>query len=73
MIRREDYKAVKRMNREEMSNYLNRIYQRGVEAGKNSVAANLVKPKPEEEKGEEHEQNAKAVERHSPKEYCQAL
>lgn len=52
MIRREDYKAVKRMNREEMSNYLNRIYQRGVEAGKNSVAANLVKPKPEEEKGE---------------------
>lgn len=47
MIRREDYKAVKRMNREQMSEYLNRIYQRGFEAGKESVAANLVKANPE--------------------------
>lgn len=52
-IRREDYKAVKRMNREQMSDYLNRIYQRGIEAGKQSVAANLVKPKPAEAEKEE--------------------
>jgi hypothetical protein len=33
MIRREDYKAVKRMNRIEMDEYLQTIYRHGFEAG----------------------------------------
>lgn len=47
MIRREDYKAIKRMNREQMSEYLNRVYKRGFDAGKESVAAHQIKANPD--------------------------
>lgn len=47
-ITRADYKAVKHMNREQMSEYLTRIYQRGFDAGTNSVLAHI-RPKPEAE------------------------
>ena len=33
MIKREDYKAVKHMNKDQMEYYLQRIYQRGYEDG----------------------------------------
>lgn len=33
MMRREDYKAVKHMNKEELTAYLERIYKRGFEVG----------------------------------------
>ena len=36
-ISREDYKAIKHMNKVELTHYLSRIYKRGYEAG--SVAA----------------------------------
>lgn len=39
MIRRDDYKAIKRMNRGEMSEYLHRVYMRGFKAGKESNTA----------------------------------
>jgi hypothetical protein len=32
-MKRDDYKAVKRMCREEMARYLQRVYQRGYRAG----------------------------------------
>lgn len=33
MMLREDYKAVKRMDKKQMEDYLQRIYRRGYEAG----------------------------------------
>jgi len=33
MMNRDDYKAVKRMNKKQMEEYLQRIYRRGYEAG----------------------------------------
>lgn len=32
-IKRKDYKAIKHMNREQLSNYLSRVWQRGFEKG----------------------------------------
>lgn len=39
MMRREDYKAVKRMDRAQMEKYLRTIYQRGYDAGVKSIMA----------------------------------
>lgn len=53
MLKREDYKAIKRMDRQQMEEYLKKIYQRGYEAG-----AGIKKPAPstatknQEEKGQ---------------------
>ena len=33
MLKREDYKAIKHMNREDMTKYLYRVYRRGFDAG----------------------------------------
>lgn len=33
MMKREDYKAVKHMNKEELTDYLERVYKRGFEVG----------------------------------------
>ncbi|MCF8017809.1 MAG: hypothetical protein K9L62_00290 [Vallitaleaceae bacterium] len=33
MLKREDYKSIKRMDRQHMHEYLNRVYMRGYEAG----------------------------------------
>lgn len=37
MLKREDYKTIKHMNREDMTKYLYRVYRRGFEAGVKSV------------------------------------
>lgn len=37
MMKREDYKAVKHMDRMQMSAYVQKIYQRGYEAGAKAV------------------------------------
>ena len=42
-MKRDDYKAVKRMNREQMSAYLQRIYRRGYDAGIKSLTASKKK------------------------------
>lgn len=47
-IKRDDYKAIKRMDREQMSAYLQRIYMRGFKAGQKSKM-----PKATIEKGAE--------------------
>lgn len=44
-LKREDYKLVKRMNREEMTAYLARIYRRGFEEGVKSATAKVEPPK----------------------------
>lgn len=41
MMRREDYKAVKHMDKAQMERYLNTIYQRGYEAGVKAMAEKL--------------------------------
>ena len=38
LMRREDYRAVKRMDRIQMSEYVVRIYQRGFKAGMQAAA-----------------------------------
>lgn len=38
MMRRDDYKAVKRMDKAQMENYLQTIYRRGYEAGVKAAA-----------------------------------
>lgn len=43
LISRDDYRAVKRMHRIEMSAYLEKIYRRGYEAGVNSMIATVKK------------------------------
>jgi hypothetical protein len=40
-IKRADYKAIKKMDRLQLSDYLSRIWQRGYEAGQKSVSASL--------------------------------
>ena len=45
LIKRDDYKAIKRMDREEMSAYLQRVYMRGYKAGQEAL-----KPKPKTDK-----------------------
>ena len=37
LLKRENYKAIKHMNREEMTKYLYRVWQRGFEAGVKSI------------------------------------
>lgn len=39
MMRREDYKAVKHMDKTQMEKYLQTVYQRGFDAGVKSVIA----------------------------------
>lgn len=39
MMRREDYKAVKHMDKAQMERYLQTVYQRGFDAGVKSVIA----------------------------------
>lgn len=52
LLRREDYKAIKRMDRQQMDAYLQRIYMRGYEAGAGiKKAAPSTTPKKHEEKG----------------------
>lgn len=46
-IKRDDYKAIKRMDRIQLSEYLTRVWKRGYEAGKKAIAANV----PQAEKG----------------------
>ena len=41
MMRREDYKAVKHLDKSMLETYLQRIYQRGYEAGVKAVAEQL--------------------------------
>ena len=43
MMKREDYRAVKCMDKSKMEAYLQRIYQRGYEAGVKSVANQMKK------------------------------
>ena len=38
-MKRDDYKAVKRMNKEQLTAYLKRIYMRGYEAGLEAAAS----------------------------------
>lgn len=45
MLKREDYKAIKRMDRQQMEEYLTRVYKKGFDAGIKSMTA---KPEPEE-------------------------
>lgn len=35
-IKRDDYKAIKRMDRSQLSEYLRRVWMRGYEAGRNA-------------------------------------
>ena len=37
LLKRDDYKTIKHMNREEMTRYLYRVWQRGFEAGVKSI------------------------------------
>ena len=41
MMKREDYKAVKHMNKDQMEYYLERIYQRGYEDGVKAMAKQM--------------------------------
>lgn len=41
MMKREDYKAVKHMNKDQMEYYLQHIYQRGYEDGVNAMAKQM--------------------------------
>lgn len=41
MLRREDYKTVKHMDKAQMETYLQRIYMRGYEAGVKSVTGSF--------------------------------
>lgn len=41
MMKREDYKAVKHMNKDQMEYYLHYIYQRGYEDGVNAMAKQM--------------------------------
>lgn len=51
MLRREDYKAIKRMDRKQMEEYLKRVYMRGYEAGRKSLTVSAPKSQ-KTEKGE---------------------
>jgi hypothetical protein len=43
MLRREDYKAIKRMDKKRMEEYLKRVYMRGYEAGRRSLTVSARK------------------------------
>lgn len=43
-IKRDDYKAIKRMDRIQLSEYLTRVWKRGYEAGKKAIAVNVPQP-----------------------------
>lgn len=47
MMRREDYKAVKHMDKAQMERYLQTIYQRGYDAGFKAAIAQGPSEKPE--------------------------
>lgn len=47
-IKRDDYKAIKRMDRIQLSEYLTRVWKRGYEAGQKSMKVNTSQPKNEE-------------------------
>lgn len=38
VMKREDYKSIKRMNRVALTDYLSRIYMRGYKAGQEAIA-----------------------------------
>lgn len=40
-IKRADYKAIKSMDRRELTEYLSRVWKRGYEAGRKSLAVNI--------------------------------
>ena len=40
-MRREDYKAIKHMDKSQMERYLNSVYRRGYEAGVKAMAEQL--------------------------------
>lgn len=44
VLKREDYKAIKHMNREDMTMYLYRIWKRGFAAGVESVKGAAAEP-----------------------------
>ncbi len=44
MMKREDYRAVKAMDRQHLDTYLRRIWQRGFDAGVKSVTGGLNAP-----------------------------
>ena len=50
-LKRNDYKAIKHMNREQMDEYLRRIYKRGYEAGLKASTPEAASGKPESENG----------------------
>ena len=43
MLKREDYKAIKHMNREDRTKYLYRVYRRGFDAGVESTKGKVTK------------------------------
>lgn len=56
LLKRDDYKTIKHMNREDMTKYLYRVYRRGFDAGVESTKGTVTKrpiappeqPQPEE-------------------------
>lgn len=48
MLKREDYKAIKRMDKQQMEEYLTKVYQRGYDAGIKSMTASKRESVPEE-------------------------
>lgn len=56
LLKRDDYKTIKHMNREDMTKYLYRVYRRGFDAGVESTKCKVTKrpisspepPQPEE-------------------------
>lgn len=53
MLRREDYKAIKRMNRQQMDEYLKKVYMRGYNAAMKKVASNAAVAKQDPTQKEE--------------------
>jgi len=47
-IKRDDYKAIKRMDRIQLSEYLSRVWKRGYEAGKKAIKVTTPPPEKEE-------------------------
>ena len=47
-IKRDDYKAIKRMDRIQLSEYLSRVWKRGYEEGQKSMKVTTSQPKNEE-------------------------
>lgn len=57
MLKREDYKTIKRMDRKQMDEYLARVYRRGYDAG---LKASKIVPAPVVLNKEPPEQESKA-------------